>query len=159
MAQKKNEHEEMSNEMPINAFLIVNGSDVFPLKRPVVTIGRLDGNDLVIPEVQISRYHAQLRATKGQYMLVDLKSTGGTSVNGTQVSQVVLYPGDVISLAGIPVIYGQSPVAQMEDEEKPDVKARFRRTEQPTRAITDSVELANLDNYLDLFDDPMDHDG
>ena len=154
MAQEKNENE----GMPTNAFLIVNGSDVFPLKKPIVTIGRMEDNDLVIAEVRISRYHAQLRVVKGQYVLVDLKSTGGTSVNGEKVSQVVLYPGDVISLAGILVIYGISPVAQIHDEEKPDVKARFRRTEQPTKAITDSVELANIDNYLDMFDDPTDHD-
>lgn len=138
--------------IPVNAFLIVNGSEVFPLKKNIVTIGRLDANDLVIDEVRISRYHAQLRANQGQYILVDLKSTGGTSVNGTKISQVPLYPGDVISLAGIPVIYGQSPVAQI-PEETPEIKARFRRSESPTRAITDSVELASIDNYLDLFDE------
>jgi len=154
MAQEKNNNE----EMPINAFLIVNGSDVFQLNKMIITIGRMEDNDLVIQEVRISRYHAQLRAAKGQYTLVDLKSTGGTSVNGEKINQVVLYPGDVISLAGIPVIYGQSPVAQIQDEEKPEIKDRFRRTEQPTKAITDSVELASIDNYLDMFDDPTEHE-
>jgi pSer/pThr/pTyr-binding forkhead associated (FHA) protein len=154
MAQEKNNNE----EMPVNAFLIVNGSDVFPLKKNIVTIGRMEDNDLVIQEIRISRYHAQLRATKGQYTLVDLKSTGGISVNGEKINQVILYPGDVISLAGIPVIYGQSPVAQIHEEEKPEIKARFRRTEQPTKAITDSVELASIDNYLDMFEDPTEHE-
>jgi len=144
--------------IPRNAFLIVNGSDVFPLKKNIVTIGRMEDNDLTIQEVRVSRYHAQLRAVKGQFILVDLKSTGGTSVNGQKITQVALYPGDVISLAGIPVIYGQSPVAQIQDEEAPEVKDRFRRTEQPTKAVTDSVELANIDNYLDMFDDPTSHE-
>ncbi|NUM45777.1 MAG: FHA domain-containing protein [Anaerolineales bacterium] len=153
MAQEKN-HE----EIPANAFLIVNGAEVFPLKKNIVTIGRMADNDLVIQEVRISRYHAQLRAVKGQYLLVDLQSTGGTSVNGEKVLKVALFPGDVISFAGVPVIYGQSPVAQLQDEDKPEVRDRFRRTEQPTKAITDSVELANLDQYLEMFDDPTDHD-
>ena len=154
MSLEKN-HEE---GIPRNAFLIVNGSDVFPLKKNIVTIGRMEDNDLTIQEVRVSRYHAQLRAVKGQFILVDLKSTGGTSVNGQKITQVALYPGDVISLAGIPVIYGQSPVAQIQDEEAPEVKDRFRRTEQPTKAVTDSVELANIDNYLDMFDDPTNHE-
>lgn len=153
MAQVKN-----NEDIPPNAFLIVNGAEVFPLKKNIVTIGRMADNDLVIQEVQISRYHAQLRAVKGQYLLVDLQSTGGTSVNGVKIHQVALFPGDVISFAGIPVIYGQSPVAQIQEEARPEVRARFRRTEQPTKAITDSVELANLDQYLEMFDDPTDHE-
>ncbi|NJN44668.1 MAG: FHA domain-containing protein [Anaerolineae bacterium] len=154
MAQEKN----IAGELPANAFLIVNGSDVVQLTKPIITIGRMDDNDLTIDEVRISRYHAQLRAIKGQYFLVDLKSTGGTSVNGEKIHQVALYPGDVISLAGIPIIYGQSPVAQMQEDESPEVRARFNRTEQPTKAITDSVELASIDNYLDMFDEPENDD-
>ncbi|HLF91439.1 MAG TPA: FHA domain-containing protein [Anaerolineales bacterium] len=146
--------EKDNEEVPRNAFLIVNGADVFPLKKSIITIGRMEDNDLVIREVRISRYHAQLRAEKGQYILIDLKSTGGTSVNGEKITQVALFQGDVISLAGIPVIYGLSPAAQIQEEESPEVKARFRRTEQPTKAITDSVELASIDNYLEMFDDP-----
>jgi pSer/pThr/pTyr-binding forkhead associated (FHA) protein len=40
-------------------------------------------------------------------MIFDLNSTGGTFVNGKRVTQSMLYPGDVISLAGVPLIYGQ----------------------------------------------------
>lgn len=150
--------EKTQDEIPDNAFLIVNGAEVFPLKKSIITIGRMADNDLVIQEVRISRYHAQLRAVKGQYILVDLQSTGGTSVNGEKIQKTELYPGDVLSFAGVPVIYGQSPTAQLQDDEKPEVRSRFRRTEQPTKAITDSVELANLDQYLEMFDDPSEHE-
>jgi pSer/pThr/pTyr-binding forkhead associated (FHA) protein len=153
MAQEKN-----NEEVPQNAFLIVNGADVFPLKKSIITIGRMEDNDLVLKEERISRYHAQLRAVKGQYILIDLKSTGGTSVNGEKITQVALFQGDVISLAGVPIIYGLSPVLPIQDEEAPDVKSRFPHTEQPTKAITDSVELASIDNYLEMFDDPTEHD-
>jgi pSer/pThr/pTyr-binding forkhead associated (FHA) protein len=40
-------------------------------------------------------------------VLFDLNSTGGTFVNGQRTSQTVLYPGDVISLAGVALIFGQ----------------------------------------------------
>jgi pSer/pThr/pTyr-binding forkhead associated (FHA) protein len=150
--------EKNSEEAPQNAFLIVNGVDIFPLKKIIITIGRMEDNDLVLKEERISRYHAQLRAVRGQHILIDLKSTGGTSVNGEKITQVTLYQGDVISLAGVPIIYGLSPAGPIQDEEAPEVKARFHRTNQPTQAVTDSVELASIDNYLEMFDDPTEED-
>jgi pSer/pThr/pTyr-binding forkhead associated (FHA) protein len=62
---------------------------------------------LVIDDPRVSRNHAQLRAIKGRFVLFDLNSTGGTFVNGQRTSQTVLYPGDVISLAGVALIFGQ----------------------------------------------------
>ena len=93
--------------LPQNAFLIVDGVKVFPLLESVVNIGRRLDNKLVIDDPRISRNHAQLRAIKGRYVIFDLNSTGGTFVNGQRTSQSVLYPGDVISLAGVPLVFGQ----------------------------------------------------
>jgi pSer/pThr/pTyr-binding forkhead associated (FHA) protein len=92
---------------PENAFLIVEGVKVYPLKDAVVNVGRRLENHLVIDDPRISRNHAQLRAINGRYVLFDLNSTGGTFVNGQRTSQTVLYPGDVISLAGVALIFGQ----------------------------------------------------
>jgi len=96
-----------SEALPENAFLIVEGVKVHPLKDPVVNVGRRLENHLVIDDPRISRNHAQLRAINGRYVLFDLNSTGGTFVNGQRTSQTVLYPGDVISLAGVALIFGQ----------------------------------------------------
>jgi hypothetical protein len=93
--------------IPENAFLIVDGVKEFPLSRPVVNIGRRLDNDLVVDDPRVSRHHAQLRAIKNRYVLFDLNSSGGTFINGQRTSQTVLYPGDVISLAGVSLIFGQ----------------------------------------------------
>ncbi len=98
---------EDGNKIPENAFLIVEGVKVFPLKLPVINIGRRLDNQLIIDDPRVSRNHAQLRAIKGRFVVFDLNSTGGTFVNGQRASQVVLYPGDVISLAGVALIFGQ----------------------------------------------------
>jgi hypothetical protein len=95
--------------IPANAFVIVNGMDVIPLNRHVLNIGRRPDNQLVIDDPRVSRLHAQLRAIKGRYVIFDLDSTGGTFVNGQRVVQSILFPGDVISLAGLPLVYGQDP--------------------------------------------------
>ena len=96
-----------SSAVPESAFLIVDGVKEFPLKKTVVNVGRRLDNDLVIDDPRVSRHHAQLRAIKSRYVLFDLNSSGGTFINGQRTSQTVLYPGDVISLAGVSMIFGQ----------------------------------------------------
>ena len=107
MATNTNNDSETNDAIPENAFLIIEGVKVHPLKESVVNIGRRLENHLVIDDPRISRNHAQLRAIKGRFVLFDLNSTGGTFVNGQRTSQTVLYPGDVISLAGVALIFGQ----------------------------------------------------
>jgi hypothetical protein len=101
------EAELAAEDPPVRAFLIVNGRDVFNLNGGVVNIGRRPDNHLVIDDARISRLHAQLRLVRGRYMLFDLESTGGTFINGERIRQHTLRPGDVISLAGVPLVYGQ----------------------------------------------------
>lgn len=107
MTTNQNNEPETNDTIPDNAFLIIEGVKVHPLKESVVNIGRRLENHLVIDDPRISRNHAQLRAIKGRFVLFDLNSTGGTFVNGQRTSQTVLYPGDVISLAGVALIFGQ----------------------------------------------------
>jgi hypothetical protein len=90
-----------------NAFLILGGTQVFPISRSVTNIGRRLTNHVVIDDPRVSRTHAQLRIVKDQYVLFDLNSNGGTFVNGQRTDQSVLHPGDVISLAGVSLIFGQ----------------------------------------------------
>lgn len=103
------------NSAPRNAFLIVDGSKVFPLNRTVINIGRRSDNQLVLPDPRVSRAHAQLRAVKGQYVIFDLNSTGGTFLNGQRIHQQALKPGDVISLSGVLLIYGEDAVSNPDD--------------------------------------------
>ena len=95
------------SRLPEDAFVIVDGIKVIPLTQPLVRIGRRVENNLVLDDPRVSRNHAEMRAISGRYVLFDLNSTGGTFVNGLRISQTVLYPGDVISLAGVNLVYGQ----------------------------------------------------
>jgi len=96
-----------SNNLPSHSFLIVNGARVYPLEQSLVNIGRSSDNDLIIKDGRISRKHAQLRAIRSKYVLSDLNSKGGTYINGQRITQQSLTPNDVISLAGVPVVYSQ----------------------------------------------------
>jgi hypothetical protein len=90
-------------------FLIVDGERHMELNEPVISVGRALDNDVILEDRRVSRHHAQLRRRYGRYILYDLGSSGGTTINGYPVQECVLEPGDVISLAGVEVIYGEDP--------------------------------------------------
>jgi hypothetical protein len=94
---------------PGRPFLIVEGSRHVNLTQPVVSIGRALDNDVIIEDPRISRHHAQCRQRYGHYVLHDLESTGGTRINGYPVEECMLHSGDVVSFAGVEVIYGEDP--------------------------------------------------
>lgn len=101
-----NQEEEAPPNVCGGAFLIVDGTSLFPLLGSVVNIGRLAENHLTIQDGRVSRRHAQIRTVRGGYLIVDLGSSGGTFVNNQRISQSKLNPGDVISLAGVPIVFG-----------------------------------------------------
>lgn len=90
-------------------FLILEGRRHVSLRRAVISIGRALDNDVIIEDPRVSRYHAQLRQRYGRYVLYDLGSSDGTQINGYPVEECVLHSGDVISFAGVQVIYGEDP--------------------------------------------------
>lgn len=124
------ETEETGLEAPFNCFLIVNGTQTFILDRPVINIGRRPDNNLVIEDARVSRLHAQLRVIRGQFVIFDLGSTGGTCVNNNRISQAPLFPGDVISLAGVPLIFGQDPIPPSETQRLPDAGETDSKSEE-----------------------------
>jgi hypothetical protein len=130
------------DNMPENAFLIVEGVKMYPLNKSVVNIGRRLDNHLVIDDPRVSRNHAQLRAIKGRFVLFDLNSTGGTFVNGQRTSQSVLYPGDVISLAGVALIFGQDNPPQNQSV-KNSTTSPNAAADRPTAHLKDRT-TANL---------------
>jgi hypothetical protein len=91
------------------AFLVVGGQRIFRLETESVAIGRRLDNDLVIDNPRVSRRHALIQGSAGRYLIKDLQSTAGTLVNGRRIRTVALVPGDVIRLAEIELVYGESP--------------------------------------------------
>jgi hypothetical protein len=94
---------------PGRPFLILEGRRHVNLLEPVISVGRALDNDLILEDPRVSRRHAQLRRRYGRYVLYDLDSAGGTTINGYPVEECVLHSGDVVSFAGVSVIYGEDP--------------------------------------------------
>jgi len=69
------------------------------LARPATSIGRWEDNDVVIQDRWVSRYHAEVRREKEQYLIHDLNSKNGTLVNGQRITApTVLADGDEIQV-------------------------------------------------------------
>lgn len=130
---------EEAEEIPPKAFLIVAGSKIFALEHAVVNIGRKLDNHLVIDDPRVSRKHSQLRAIKGRFVLFDVGSSGGTFVNGERITRAILHPGDVISLAGVPMVYGQDAVRAANETQE------YRRPSSTYDDTTASLEISDLD--------------
>jgi pSer/pThr/pTyr-binding forkhead associated (FHA) protein len=103
------ELEEPLTPPAVGAFLIVDGKRHFRLDRPLITIGRKLDNHLVLPDPHVSRRHAEIRLQGGRFMLRDLNSTAGTRINGQLAMEHLLQPGDVVTISGISLIYGEDP--------------------------------------------------
>lgn len=65
------------------------------------TIGRVDGNDMIMPDYAISKQHAILEIKRGNYTIRDCGSTNGTTVNGKRLDKkpANLQNGDVVGFA------------------------------------------------------------
>ena len=68
--------------------------------KPELTVGRVQGNDIVLAKRNVSKQHARLSLKDDQAIVVDLNSTNGTWVNGRKItSPHALKQGDKIYIA------------------------------------------------------------
>jgi pilus assembly protein CpaF len=80
--------------------------------EPEVTIGRVPGNDVVLPKGNVSKRHSRIVLKDNRFIVVDLKSTNGTYVNGRKITSPLvvkegdkIYVGDfVLTLEGDPAM-------------------------------------------------------
>ena len=90
--------EERARSRAETALLVLGG------KRMVVgpagaTLGRSRKCDIVVDDPNVSREHAEVRPRGGSWVLRDLGSTNGSSINGRRTDGAeVLKPGDEIEL-------------------------------------------------------------
>jgi len=94
--------ETVRSDEPSGASLeMMNGPEdgrVFPLTKSLTTIGRTDGNDLILAfDPTVSRQHAHVTEEQGSYWIEDRRSTSGTEVDGVSIrSKQELHDGCMI---------------------------------------------------------------
>ena len=78
----------------------------FPIRVPVVNVGRADYNDIVLNDESVSTVHAKLQRREGVWVLVDLDSTNGSFVDGEKVSgESSIVPGSLLRFGAVGVMF------------------------------------------------------
>jgi len=68
----------------------------YPFDKDNMTVGRNEGNDIVIDNLAVSGLHARIDKTENTYILTDLQSTNGTFVNDKRITSHRLQHKDKI---------------------------------------------------------------
>jgi adenylate cyclase len=66
-----------------------------------LSIGRTEGNDLVLNHPSVSRKHARVEVRNNGWWIVDLKSTNGVKVNGNLITESQINSGDKILVGSV----------------------------------------------------------
>src|SRR5512144_1039407 len=86
--------------------------------RTEINVGRVQGNDLMLPKGNVSKRHARLLYRDGRFIVTDLNSTNGTYVNRRRITQATIvregdriYVGDFVLRIELPAGEGEAPAA------------------------------------------------
>jgi len=77
----------------------------YPIDGAGVTLGRGLESDIRLKDIKSSRRHCQILKTARGYEVVDLSSGNGTFINGVQIKQQVLNPGDKIQIGSTTITF------------------------------------------------------
>jgi len=82
-----------------------------PITKSIMTIGRVEQNDIPIKNLAVSRQHARITLEKGDYVLEDLDSLNGTFVNDKKVSKCILRDRDEILVGKHTLVFSEGGVS------------------------------------------------
>ena len=122
-----------------------------------ISVGRVQGNDIVLPKGNVSKRHARLLYRDGRFIVTDLNSTNGTYVNRRRIAQATIvrdgdriYVGDFvlrIEQPGEPASSGELSPGEPSDSprstSRTDSKPPSVPSELGQRAVLDSVPEEN----------------
>jgi hypothetical protein len=83
---------------PVAQWVLVWPGGVVPIRDTALVIGRSKDCDVPLADGNVSRRHAEIGRSADGFVLRDLDSTNGTTVNGRRVKSAPVGEGDEITL-------------------------------------------------------------
>ncbi|MBI4953699.1 MAG: Flp pilus assembly complex ATPase component TadA [Myxococcales bacterium] len=131
--------------------------------QPEVSIGRVKGNDILLPKGNVSKRHARLIFRDGRCIVTDLKSTNGTYVNHRRITHATLvrdgdriYIGDfVVRVEGEPTAghdLSRTTLGGLDAPSEPSISSRAQRMIAPAIASTGPATPEVVSHF------PIEHD-
>jgi adenylate cyclase len=81
-----------------------------------MSIGRTEGNDIVLNHPSVSRKHARFELRNDAWWIVDLKSTNGVKVNANLVTEAQVNSADKISIGSVQLELKPQPSVNFSNE-------------------------------------------
>jgi len=143
--------------MPFKVILVDRASheeDVLPgeciFGQAVVTVGRNEGNLITLPDSKriVSSKHAEIRQQDNHYVLVDVGSKNGTTVNDHRIpvgQDHLLQDQDVIGIGKYKMIFQSmpEPTTTVLEDFDPDATVCFSSSVSPYQATVQHVKKAS----------------
>jgi hypothetical protein len=111
--------------------------ETLPVARPVVTVGRAPGCEVVVDDDSVSDRHARLAYGDGGWTVTDLGSTNGTAVEGKRLEPQLPAPlpyGAALRLGGVHLRFTAMDDADLETARAAYVPAEAPKTLREERA-------------------------
>src|SRR5260370_2677690 len=71
---------------------------IIEVNKPITRIGRDPGNDIVIADPAVSRYHARLIEHNGTWSIEKLAASNTLTINGLPIQQATINHNDIIRI-------------------------------------------------------------
>ena len=136
---------------------------VLEVDKEAAVVGRGPHTDLPVLDLRASRNHCRIERHGEQYLLVDLGSQNGTTLNGHLVDRAALKPGDVIGVGGARIWFEKAPPpdAEFRDTIVIDPEAELARAKEKEDRLLRLQRVAkalNSELHLDrLLEIILDH--
>jgi ABC-type multidrug transport system ATPase subunit len=130
----------------LQVYTPAGGQDLLPLYRPIVTLGRSQSNDVILEDARVSGQHAQLNLGREGWMIGDLDSSNGTSVEGQRLAPrrpVALGPSSRVQIGSF-VLHVWVPGRDEAPPPRPGERVRINPKQQPGLAIYHQHGLQKL---------------
>lgn len=82
------------------------------------SIGRDEGNNIILDHQSVSRQHCVIIKDNDKFTILDKQSKNGIYVNGNQVKETVLQDGDLIKIGRYQFTFKTEPESQQVEKEK-----------------------------------------
>ncbi len=117
----------------------------FEITKDFTHIGRVEGNEIVLPVSSVSSRHCLLTIQGSDVVLQDLNSFNGTSINNKKITKMILQVGDLIQLGTIKLRFESSfKRPKLAPASKTVSKSKNSGTKAPISLISKKPKTENL---------------
>jgi DNA-binding NtrC family response regulator len=132
-------------ELPVRSVhaAVLEGPDTSQEKGSAdsLSVGTASGNDLVLTDTSVSRYHLEVTRKPNGFLLVDCGSTNGTFVGPVRVERAIIPPGTVVKIGRSTVRFGDGESATVEMHRQNQL-GELRGTSPVMRRLMAQIERA-----------------